>query len=404
MTVDTGQLAIHGGPPVRTAPMPPRGALGPDERRLIGEVLDHYGADGSDPGYQGPFEERYTQAFAASLGGGYADAVATGTAALFVALKALDLPPGSEVLVSPVTDPGCLSAIILAGLVPRLGDSAPGGFGMGSDQVAARLGPATACVLVVHAFGRAVDVDRIVQVAHARGAKVLEDCSQAHGARLHGRPVGSFGDIAAFSTMYRKASITGASGGVVYTRDEVLYRKALAHADRGKPRWQPGFDDRDPSSLLFPALNLHTDEISCAIGLASLGRLEDTIARRRRFVAALGRTLVQESRHCRPWGDTEGDSPFVHPIFVDVDRLRCTKVEFAEAVRAEGIGLNPHYRYLARDWPWLRPYLADGFETASSRAALDQSFCLYLNENYGPDEVRDTVAAIAKVERYFARA
>jgi perosamine synthetase len=351
--------------------MPARRALGPEERRLVGEVLDHYEVDGNDPGYQGPFEERYTEAFASSLGGGYADAVATGTAALFIALKALDLPPGSEVLVSPVTDPGCLSAIILAGLIPRLADSAPGSYGMGSEQVASRLGPDTSCVLVVHAFGRAVDVDRIVDIAHARGVRVLEDCSQAHGALLHGRPVGSFGDIAAFSTMYRKASITGASGGVVYTRDEELYRGALAHADRGKPRWLTGFDDRDPSGFLFPALNLHTDEISCAIGLASLARLGDTIAWRRRFIAEVSHAIEEQARYCRSWGDAEGDSPFVHPIFVDTSRLRCTKTEFAEAVRAEGIGLNPDYKYLVRDWPWLRPYLADDFETANARAARD---------------------------------
>jgi len=74
----------------------------------------------------------------------------------------------------------------------------------------------------------------------------------------------------AFSSMYSKAHMTGPSGGVVYCRDLELFRKALAHSDRGKPRWREDFSDRDPSTYLFPALNHHTDEISCAIGVASL--------------------------------------------------------------------------------------------------------------------------------------
>ncbi|MBZ0325141.1 MAG: DegT/DnrJ/EryC1/StrS family aminotransferase, partial [Alphaproteobacteria bacterium] len=174
---------------------------------MIDEVLAWYRARDIDPGYQGEFEERYCRAFADFLGGGYADAVATGTGALYVALAALDLPKGAEVLVSPITDPGTISAIILNGLVPRLADSAEGSFQMGAEQVAARLNDATGCVCVVHAAGQATDIDRIVEIARARDIPVLEDCSQAHGATWRGKPVGTFGDIAAFSTMYRKAHI-----------------------------------------------------------------------------------------------------------------------------------------------------------------------------------------------------
>src|SRR5690348_13543719 len=91
-------LAIFGGPPVRSERMPPRAALGADELRMIQECVAYYREREIDPGYQGPFEKLYTDAFVAMMGGGYADAVATGTAALFVALAALDLPKGSEVL------------------------------------------------------------------------------------------------------------------------------------------------------------------------------------------------------------------------------------------------------------------------------------------------------------------
>ena len=88
---NTASLAIYGGEPVRKTPMPPRLALGEDERRMVLEVLDYYAERKVDPGYQGAFEKVYTDAFVEMMGGGYADAVATGTAALYVAVAALDL-------------------------------------------------------------------------------------------------------------------------------------------------------------------------------------------------------------------------------------------------------------------------------------------------------------------------
>jgi len=256
----------------------------------------------------------------------------------------------------------------------------------------------------VHAAGQAAEADKIVGEAHARGVRVVEDCSQSHGAKILGRAVGSFGDIAAFSTMYRKAHMTGPSGGVVYCRDLELFRKVLAHADRGKPRWREDFSDRDPSTYLFPALNHHTDEISCAIGVASLGRLGQTIMRRLSFISDVAAGLAESAKICRGYPVSPADSPFFYPIIVDVERISCSKIEFAEAVQKEGIDLNLHYRFVVDEWPWVRPYLADGFKTENARNIRDRSFNLYLNENYGEAEANDTVEAILKVERYFAKA
>ncbi len=397
------QLAIYGGEPIRNAPMPPRLALGDTEVKMIEEAIAFYRREHLDPGYQGHFEKHYTDAFVAMMGGGYADAVATGTSALFVAVAALGLPPDSEVLVSPITDPGTLAAVILNRHRPRLIDSQRGSYNVDAEQFVARLTPKTQAAVIVHSLGRACDIAPIVQAAHARGTRVIEDCSQSHGAQIAGRLVGTFGDIATFSTMYRKAHITGASGGLVYSRDLDLFRCALAHADRGKPRWVSDFDERNPNTFLFPALNHHTDEISCAVGLASLSRLSDTVVRRLWFVTELTARMRDECTICQPYGYLPGDSPFVYPIIVDVDRISCTKLEFARAVLAEGIGLNPHYQYLVADWPYVRAYLADSFDTANAREVRDRSFVLYLNENYGEREVDDTVAAILKVERHYGR-
>lgn len=403
MQGEQGLPALLGGRPVRTTPMPARAALGPDERRMVAEALAYYAEREADPCYQGHFEKMYTEAFAASLGEGFADAVATGTLAIYVALAALEIPAGGEVLVSPITDPGTLSAIVLNRLVPRLIDSAPDSYNVDANSFAARIRPAVKAAVIVHSIGRAAPIDEIAELARANGIKLLEDCSQSHGATWAGRPVGTFGDIAAFSTMYRKAHMTGGCGGMVYSRDESLYRLALAHADRGKPRWTEGFDDRDPASFLFPALNHHTDEISCAIGCASLLRLPETIRRRRTWVANFYAALAQGSRVCAAYPNSEADSPFVVPVIVDPTRIECSVPRFGEAVRAEGIALNPSYKYVSDEWPWLIRHLSDGFRTDNARDIRDRTFLLFINEKYGDRELDDTIAAIAKVERYFRR-
>jgi dTDP-4-amino-4,6-dideoxygalactose transaminase len=403
VTTNAADLAIHGGPRVRDRKMPMRKAFGESEIAKVMEVIEYFRTNDVEIGYEGAFEDEYTRAFAESMGGGYADAVATGTASVYVALQALQLPAGCEVLITPITDAGPVNSIIIQNMVPVIADARPGSYNSGAEEIFARVTDKTRGIILVHAIGEPTDVDEIVREAHARGIKVLEDCSQSHAAQWKGRPVGTYGDIAAFSTMFKKTHISGSSGGVVFTRDEDLYRLALACADRGKPRWSTEFDDRSPRTNLFPALNWNSNEISCAIATSSLARLPQTREGRLQYVRRVSQEIEARSSVCRPYGYTEDFSPFIYPIFVDETALRCDKKTFAEAVRAEGIDLNPHYGFIVTEWTWIQPYLSDDFRTPQVIDARDRSFCLYLNENYGEDEVADTVEAILKVERHYRR-
>ncbi|MBU1231058.1 MAG: DegT/DnrJ/EryC1/StrS family aminotransferase [Proteobacteria bacterium] len=396
-------LALHGGEKLRKTPMPPRLAFGPAERQALLEAADHYAARQEDPPYQGRYEEEFCRRFAEFQGGGFADAVSSGTASVFVALAALGLPKGSEVIISPVTDSGPLNCIIMLGLVPVLADSAPDDYNMGLEQLTSRFTSRTTGVLAVHSAGQPLAIDEMVEAAHARGIKVLEDCSQAPGALWKGRRVGVYGDIAAFSTMYRKSLTAGASGGLVYSPTEETYRQALAHADRGKPSWRKDLDLRDPGHALFPALNFNTDELSCAIGIASLARLDEAVAARREFLRRLCAELPRASRVCRPSKADPGCSPFYFPILVDEGAITCTKTEFARAVAAEGIGLGEHYGCVVNSWDFAKSYFADDFVTKNALSMRDRSFNLYVNERYGEQEISDVLAAIAKVEAWYAR-
>ena len=395
-------LAINGGTPIRSTPMPIRRSFGEAEKESLYECISYYERIGEDPGYQSRFEELYCSEFVKFMGeeSGFADAVNSGSTALFIALRALELPVGSEVLVSPITDPGTLSAIILNGLIPKLMDSAEDSYNIGFTQFAERVNSSTSAVVVVHSIGEPAPVAKISELAKSFGIKVVEDCSQAHGALIEGRPVGIFSDVAAFSTMYRKTHSTGPTGGVVYTRDEALFHNMIAHSDRGKPKWKTNFNERDPDSFLFPALNFNSSELACAIGLSSIKRLEDVRNARLNFVKELQKSLF-EQEGLRGYPVTESMSPFIYPIFLPKFVTRATKIEFAEAVRAEGIPLNTDYKYLVYDWKWARNYLSDSFDTPNAALARNSSFCLYLNENYGEQEVKDCALAIRKVKKYF---
>lgn len=399
------KLAVFGGAPIRPSPMPSRRAFAQPELASIVELFNYYDSQDRDFGYQDHFEELYTRAFAKFMGepDGYADAVCTGSVAVFLAVAALQLPKGAEVIVSPITDPGTITAIIMNQLHPVVADSVENSYNISVESVEEKITKNTKAILVVHAAGQAAAIDKIMQLAQKHNLYVVEDCSQAHGATYRGQQVGTFGDIAAFSTMYRKAHGTGGCGGVVYSKNKNLFNMALAYADRGKPKWRADFQEKDPTTFLFPALNFNQDEISCAIGYKTLEKLPAVIESRIKFVDILSKEMKDNSSSCSVYPMTKEDSPFFVPIFVDLNKISCPKIEFANAIQAEGIVLNPHYKYLVTEWPWAKPYLSGTMSTPRAESCRDRSFNILMNENYGLQEARDIVAAVVKVESYYSR-
>jgi perosamine synthetase len=397
------KLAINGGSRVREAPMPARKAFGPAEIELINELINYYNDLPIDPPYHGEYENRFCKEYVTHMGGvGYANAVATGTGAVFVALEALELPKGSEVILPGVVDAGPLNCIIYQGLKPVIADTKPYSYNMGVEQFLAMTTKNTSAVIAVHCGGEPLEIDLIVKEAKSLGIKVLEDCSQAPGASYKGAKVGTFGDISATSTMYRKSLTTGGSGGLIFSNNIKLHHKAISYADRGKALWSKDYDIRNPGSHLFPALNWNTDELSCAIGLASLRRLDETIENRRKYCEGVTKSLEKTSKFCRAYYFNYEYSPFFLPIVIDEEKITCTKEQFALAVQAEGIDLNPDYKFLVQDWEWARAHIPRDVFTPNALRMRGGSFNLFVNEKYGQKEVTDTVAAIVKVEEYYA--
>ena len=397
-------LAIEGGTPVRTVPMPPREAFGPAEEAELLACIHHYRTLGQDPPYNGRWNKLFSEAFAEYQGGGHALPVSSGTGAVFVALAAMDLPRDSVVLTSPVTCGGVIGAINALGLRPRIIDSSPNSLNIDASQVALRMSEDVRGIVVTHAGGQPVDVPAISSILGTKNVVIVEDCSQSTGAVLNNEKVGTWGHIAAFSTMYRKNLAAGASSGLVFTKDFGTYRKALSLSDRGKPLWRLDINLNDPGKSLHPALNWNSSEMSNAIGLASLRRLDETNRKRRNFLEQLIEALNQSSKVCRPSAFHSGFAPFYFPIFVETSKLRVTAEQFALALQAEGIPLGAKYGCVVNEWPWTEGLFDDNFIPQNAIRTRNQTFNLHLNENYGKQEVEDILAAMEKVSSAYLSA
>ena len=200
--------------------------FGPSERKEINKMILYYRSRGEDPKYAGLWEDKFCKEFSKFMGGGFSDAVATGTGAIYVAMKALEIPKNSEVIISPVTCSGNFSCITEQGHKPILVDSEPNTYNTSLKKIKERVSRKTKLIQLTHVGGEPVrDVQEIAKFAKQNKIFLLEDCSQAIGAKIKNKYVGTFGDIAAFSTMYRKNLAANSSSGIVFTKNMIYIKK-----------------------------------------------------------------------------------------------------------------------------------------------------------------------------------
>ena len=411
------KLALYGGSAVSVTPFPERGHVGQEEKNAVTILFDDAISTGTAPGYNGMQEEAYCEEFALHMGGGYADAVSSGTAALYTALRALDLEPFTEVIVGSVTDPGGMMPIPLLNLIPMVADTAPGSYNPGPEQVADLISPRTSAIVVPHIAGEPADILGIMEIALKHNIPVIEDCSQSHGAKINGKPIGTFGDLAVYSTMFGKHHNTGGQGGIVFTRDEKMYQMVRRASDRGKP-----FFLSEGSTNAFASLNLNLNEISAAIGRQQLRKLPGSIRRRQKTVRDLINNI--QDLDCiavpQPIPGAEPSYWFLRMRF-DGASLSCDKATFYSALGAEGLPLGMDYRnamphlmtwYADRrvfghsGYPWTSPdYKGDPnlqFPCPNAHAVMDSHFNLNIHEGWGDNEVADVVTIFHKVASAFS--
>ncbi|MEA9601204.1 DegT/DnrJ/EryC1/StrS aminotransferase family protein [Polynucleobacter sp. MG-28-Ekke-A2] len=208
----------------------------------------------------------------------YAIALANGTLALELALKALDIGPGDEVIVSPRTFIASISCVVAVGATPVFADVDPESGNITAQTIARALTNKTKAVICVHLAGWPCDMDPIMNLAKTHNLKVIEDCAQAHGARYKGRSVGSIGDIGAWSFCQDKIMTTGGEGGMVTTNDEAVWAKMWSYKDHGKS-YQAVYQKKHPPGFRWLhesfGSNYRMIEIQGAIGRIQLKKMAE---------------------------------------------------------------------------------------------------------------------------------
>jgi dTDP-4-amino-4,6-dideoxygalactose transaminase len=295
----------------------------------------------------GPRVEKFTAAFLEYVGGRYAVPVSSATAGLHVALLALGVGPGDEVITTPMTFVATLNTIVHTGATPVLADIDAATLNIRVEEIEKKISARTRAIVPVHYVGQPVDLDPILELAAGRPIAVMEDAAHAVGAEYKGRKIGSFPTTSVFSFHPNKNMTTG-EGGMIVTDDEAVFEKAslLKFHGMDKESWKRFAKSGSPRyDVALPGFKYNMMDIQAALGLHQLPRLDGFIAERERLAARYDEAFANLPGLIRP-------QRVAYPIrhawhlyapLVDVDRLRIDRDRFMEELKARNIGSGLHY-------------------------------------------------------------
>lgn len=403
--------AIDGGTPVRSAPFPGRDPFGPEDLEQLREVIEQQTAFFPSGTKVYEFERRFRELYDI----GHATASTSGTAAIHVALGALNLEPGDEVITTPLSDMGTVAPIVLCNCVPIFADVGLGTQILLPESIEERITERTRAIIIVHCWGQAADLDAIMAVARAHDLRVIEDCSQSHLTRWRGRLTGTIGDLGAFSLQGSKHLQCG-DGGVTITDDDALGARAAVYVDKGCD-WTA--DRRYRLRYAFIAPCYRMTELQGAVLCSQLDRLEWIVTTRQRLGDRLVELLTGIPGILPPERTPGAEhSYWQFPFRVDPEVLGVSRDRFVECVCAEGIPLGggwigrPLYTFEAlrdriaygtSDYPWdagrAEPVSYHEGLCPNAEQSLRELCTLGLHERWTDREIEDCAAAIDKVAR-----
>ncbi|WP_417583106.1 DegT/DnrJ/EryC1/StrS family aminotransferase [Pelagibacterium sp.] len=248
--------------------------------------------------WTGNITRNFEEAFADWTGAEHAVALANGTLALDVALKALGVGANDEVITTPRTFLASASTIVTAGAVPVFADVDTETQNITAETIAAVMTERTRAIICVHLGGMPCDMDPIMDLARKHGLKVIEDCAQAHGALYKGRSVGTIGHVGAWSFCQDKIMTTGGEGGMVTTDDRALWSTMWSYKDHGKS-WEAVYEREHPPGYRFLHESFGTNwrmlEMQAAIGLIQIERMPGWTQRRSEIASSFAEACANHS-------------------------------------------------------------------------------------------------------------
>ncbi len=399
-------LAITGGSPVRTAPYPTWPHLDESDVEAVVNVV-RSGQVGGWP-EPGPNASSFADGFAAYQGAEHGIVMVNGTVTMEVALKALGIGWGDEVIVPALTFAATAYAAIAAGALPVIVDVDPTHLTLDPDAVEAAITPRTRALMPVHLGQQMADMDRLMAIATRHGLHVVEDCAHAHGQRWRDRGAGCIGDFGSFSHQSSKL-LTSGEGGTLLCSDDRLARLAHSLIDCGRAK------DAAEQEYTFGA-NYRLGELQAALLVGGLARFEQQRAEREAAAAEFERLAVQvPGVRLYPRDERITRSSFYRFIFaIEPEAFAGAGNErIVEALEAEGIPAEIQYPPMSR-YELFQPSLsrlpvaveyADRLDPANMSFPVAENAALreavYLNENIfraGQQGIQDVIDALAKIQ------
>jgi dTDP-4-amino-4,6-dideoxygalactose transaminase len=402
-------LAIAGGPKAKRTPFPKGKRHGELEKRYLDEVID------SDMlfFYMGTKVRAFEKRFAEMYGMKHCIACSSGTAAVHMAVAALELPVGREVITSAITDMGSLTGVLYQGLVPIFADVDSETLNMTPDTARRKITPKSGAIMIVHHAGLAADMDGFLALSRETGIPLIEDCAQAYCCRYKDRLAGTMGAINSFSLNHFK-HITCGSGGMILTNDDALRYHSSIFLDKCYQR------DEGIRNPFFLAPNYQMTELQGAVALAQLEKVEDIVATRSRLGTLLdarlkdipGVTPQKTPERCR-------HGYFLYLFKLDLVGLHCTSQAFSDALNAEGIpnkprlitGGMPVYQYRifqnrsafpGSEFPLAGRVYGKG-DCPVAEDAFDRWITMNIYEHYTETDIEEIAHGIGKVANHFCK-
>ena len=307
--------------------------LGSEEIQALTEAIN----SGTLTSTKGRFVKTFETEFARLLGVKHAYACASGTAAVHLAVAAINPNPGDEFVTTPITDMGALTPILYQGAIPVFADVDDRTCNVTAATIEARLSPKTKAIIVTHLFGNPCEMDEIMELANARNLPVIEDCAQSFLASYGGRNVGTIGRIGCFSLQQGKHITTG-EGGIVVSDDDALARHMFLYINKA---WGYG----DPKAdHYFLALNYRMSELQGAVALAQLPKLEGVVEQRARMAARLTDQLRSLPGVEVPWSAPQAKHVYwKYSLMVDDRVVEGGAPGLAKALKSYDIASAPRY-------------------------------------------------------------
>ncbi|WP_425578303.1 DegT/DnrJ/EryC1/StrS family aminotransferase [Streptomyces albiaxialis] len=331
---------------------------------------------------QGPEVAAFEEEFGALVEGRTCVAVNSGTSALHLALLALGIGRGDEVVVPSFSFAATANAVRLAGAEPVFAEIDADTFCLDPDAVADAIGPRTAALMPVHLYGHPAPMGGLTRLAQRHGLAVVEDACQAHGAALHGRPVGTFGEAACFS-FYPTKNMHALEGGIVTVPDE-------GHARTLRLLRNQGMEQRYANEIV--GANMRMTDVAAAIGRVQLARLEGWTEQRRRNASVLDSGL--RGLTVPPVAD--GARHVYHQYTVRVPGGAAVREAVQEELRTLGVGSAVYYPTPIHR---LRPYEDLGVHLPVSDRASEEVLSLPVHPGLTPDDLAHIVAAAGEALR-----